>query len=241
MPRTDGSDGFCPECGKDIDPGERKEFCNPEHVTRFNRRRFGESFEKSEIGAKKGLIGAIQEVRVVIDLLNKGFEVFRAATPSAQDDIWISKSGKLLRIQVKTGHLQTGNIIFSDSTRFEKNCDAVLAIPLDDGEIQYSPSDPKDWGTQCPTLPQKRTIDCTSRTDGRRITKAKVDVSQREINVWLKDGTYFEAPLSQYPVFSDASDEKLSRVCWPYGGRVVRWPCLDFERTADKLFRGGLW
>ena len=185
MPRTDGSNGFCPECGKDIDTSERKEFCNAEHGARFSRRRLGESFEKSEIGAKKGLIGAIQEVRVVIDLLNKGFEVFRAATRPLRMTYGFRMSGKLVRIQVKTGHLQRGNIIFSDSTRFEKNCDAVSPF-LSTWRNTVQSSRPERLGHPVSTLPQKRTIDCTSRTDGRRITKAKVDVSGERLTFGLR-------------------------------------------------------
>jgi hypothetical protein len=254
VPRTDdGSEGFCPECGKDVDPGRAKKFCSEAHRTSFSRGRYGRGLERSglarkngrgldrsELAGKKWVIGTIQETRVVIDLLQKGFEVFRAAVPSALDDLWISKKDddRLLRVQVKTGHLQQSNIIISRITQPESGRHDVLAVPLDVGEIQYEPAEMAEWGKRPPALGTDRTIACTRRVDGRRITGARVDVGRRKINVCLRDGTSFEAPLSPYRVLSEANDEDLSRVCWPYGGRVVRWPRLDFEKTADELFRG---
>jgi PD-(D/E)XK endonuclease/Protein of unknown function (DUF2442) len=232
----DGSEAFCWECGKDIDPRERgRRFCSSDHRRTFNGRRFGRRLEKSEIGREKGKIGSINELRVVIDLFQKGYDVFRAANPTALDDLWIKRDDRLLRVQIKTGHLQEKNIIFSGRRRPEWHCD-VLAIPLDNGEIQYDPPNTSDWGKREPATQGKRTVKCELRIEGRRIVSAEVE--EGKIKIELKNKTRLEVPLGQFPELSGANHAAVTRVVTPYGGRTVRWPALSFEKTAEELFRG---
>jgi hypothetical protein len=46
--------------------------------------------------------GALSELRVAVDLLSKGYEVFRALSPSASCDIIALRAGKILRIESRT-------------------------------------------------------------------------------------------------------------------------------------------
>lgn len=46
--------------------------------------------------------GAVSEYRTIIDLLNRGFEVFHSVNPGATCDLAILKEEKLLRVEVKT-------------------------------------------------------------------------------------------------------------------------------------------
>jgi len=49
-----------------------------------------------------GTVGAIGELRVAIDLMSKGFDVFRALSPAASCDLLVMKEGKLFDIEVKS-------------------------------------------------------------------------------------------------------------------------------------------
>ncbi len=46
--------------------------------------------------------GAVSEYKAIIDLLIRGFEVFRSVEPGASCDLAILKEGKLLKVEVKT-------------------------------------------------------------------------------------------------------------------------------------------
>ncbi|MGE3341481.1 MAG: group I intron-associated PD-(D/E)XK endonuclease [Candidatus Altimarinota bacterium] len=48
-------------------------------------------------------MGCISEYAVASDLLQRGFEVFKALSPAASCDLIVMKDGKYFRIEVKTG------------------------------------------------------------------------------------------------------------------------------------------
>lgn len=49
-----------------------------------------------------GTRGAISELKVCCDLLEKGFEVFRSVSPHCSCDLAILKDGKLVRVEVRS-------------------------------------------------------------------------------------------------------------------------------------------
>ena len=88
-------------------------------------------------GMAPGTTGAIGELRVSVDLLIRGYEVFRALSPATSCDIAILKSGALLRVEVRTGYrnLKTGKILFCGARAGRAD---VTAVVLPD-EILYVP------------------------------------------------------------------------------------------------------
>jgi hypothetical protein len=86
-------------------------------------------------GINTGTVGAISELRVSVDLLAKGYEVFRALSPACSCDLAILKDGKLLRIEVRTAYRSKNGGIVSNHSRF--NADH-FALVLPD-EIVYEP------------------------------------------------------------------------------------------------------
>ena len=52
-----------------------------------------------------GQIGALGELAVCADLLSRGYEVFRAVSPSCSVDVIAQKNGKISRVEVKTGYI----------------------------------------------------------------------------------------------------------------------------------------
>src|SRR3990167_9036150 len=51
-----------------------------------------------------GVKGAIQELRVSVDLLKKGFEVFRVLSPICSCDVLVKKENKIFSVEVKSGN-----------------------------------------------------------------------------------------------------------------------------------------
>lgn len=82
-------------------------------------------------------VGAIGELRVSVDLLRLGYEVFRAISATASCDLAVLQNGRLLRVEVRTGYesRHSGKI----TGNFEKQFRAdILAIALPD-RIVYRP------------------------------------------------------------------------------------------------------
>jgi hypothetical protein len=59
------------------------------------------------LGLASATVGALGELLVAADLLIRGYEVFRAISPSCSCDLAILKDGKLLRVEVRTGYRTT--------------------------------------------------------------------------------------------------------------------------------------
>jgi len=51
-----------------------------------------------------GTTGAIGELKVAVDLMSKGFGVFRALSPNASCDLLVIKDGKQFDIEVRTAY-----------------------------------------------------------------------------------------------------------------------------------------
>ena len=82
-----------------------------------------------------GTVGAMHELKVAIDLLSKGYEVFRALSSMTSCDLAILKDKKLKRIEVRTAAYSS-----SGSVSWPKHHKAdILAAVLPD-KIIYTPN-----------------------------------------------------------------------------------------------------
>ncbi len=84
----------------------------------------------------RGTVGAIQELRVSVDLLAKGFEVYRALSPASSSDLLILKKGKAITVEVRTAY-RNGNGVVNAPMKNMKS--TILAKVLPQGEIIYEP------------------------------------------------------------------------------------------------------
>lgn len=57
-----------------------------------------------KLGISTSTVGAIEELRVSVDLMEKGFYVFRALSPSCPCDLFAMKNGKQFDIEVRTSY-----------------------------------------------------------------------------------------------------------------------------------------
>jgi len=85
-----------------------------------------------------GKIGAISELRVCADLLAKGYDIFRAVSPSCPCDLVAFKQGTLKRIEVRTAtKTQDGELNFPLAEKDRGRFDHLAAVLKD--EIIYVP------------------------------------------------------------------------------------------------------
>lgn len=91
----------------------RLKYCNRICSSKYATKKFLE-LNKRKYTVSPNTQGAISELQVAIDLLQKGYEVFRALSPACSCDLAILKNKKLLRIEVKTAFRSpTGKIVCS--------------------------------------------------------------------------------------------------------------------------------
>jgi hypothetical protein len=88
--------------------------------------------------ACQGRIGAISEMLVAVDLMNKGYEVFRPMSAHACCDIVAIKDNIVVRFEVKTGAMRSDGSITKSTIRNRGSFD-VLATLVRGKLIVYNP------------------------------------------------------------------------------------------------------
>ncbi len=104
----------CKQCEKILSPRKTRRnalFCDKRCQSLFNQAIFRELNPRT--GLATGTVGAIGELRVGLDLLMKGYEVFRALSPCCSCDLAILKDKKLFRVEVKTAYRTRTGISYS--------------------------------------------------------------------------------------------------------------------------------
>ncbi|MBU2613931.1 hypothetical protein KJ925_05770 [Patescibacteria group bacterium] len=129
---------LCLNCNKAISL-EKINYRNIKYCSKECRKeRARKQYVKVNKKNSSGTVGAINELKVAIDLFSKGYSVFRALSPNSIYDLIILKSNELTRVEVTTGHkFVNGKISYpqKDNSKFD-----LLAVVIDDGEIIYNPS-----------------------------------------------------------------------------------------------------
>lgn len=130
---------MCENCLEEI-PESRKnkrwvKFCSNLCSREFARKRYRKFNPRPKVSTST--MGAMSELRVAIDLMSKGFDVYRAISGGAPCDLAILKNKKLLRVEVKTGYLTGAKVVAHPPVKHEID---VLAIVMQD-KIIYKPSD----------------------------------------------------------------------------------------------------
>lgn len=122
----------CSWCKKTIsNPKSNKRFCS----RICKNQKYGEVKKAHKaVELSTGTSGAIAELLAGADLLQRGFAVFRALSPSSPCDLAILYDGKLLGIEVRTGYrCVEGNQEIRFSKKFQNGAD-IFAVycPVED-------------------------------------------------------------------------------------------------------------
>ena len=72
--------------------------------------------------------GSYNELRAALALMDRGYKVFRAMSPSFPCDLIALKAGKCLRVEVRTAHSDDGKLRWPWSSRDEGRSDALAAV-----------------------------------------------------------------------------------------------------------------
>ena len=133
---------YCHTCQKPI-PEEKKQrkgakghkvkFCDDKCRKEFSRLRYLGLNRRPDLPAPT--IRAINELRVILDLLSKKFEVFRAISSRASCNLAIAKDGKFHRVAIRTGFYSSAGSIHCSKLKDDVD---ILAIVLWD-KIVYRP------------------------------------------------------------------------------------------------------
>jgi hypothetical protein len=139
-----GNVNACVNCGGEI-PGHRvrrtkgaAKWCDPSCANEYRKKLY--AGQNTIWNIASGTVGAINELRVSVDLLVKGYAVFRALSPACPCDLVVLYDGRVFRVEVTTGHRSVGgNIQYpkKDNTRYD-----VLAVVVQDA-IVYSTDVPE--------------------------------------------------------------------------------------------------
>ena len=134
---------LCKRCGEALSERKVKTralYCSTECSMRSAKDRYHEKnpFRPTLMAPAKR--GAVSELYVIIDLTERGYEVFKSINPSCSCDIAILKNKSLLRVEVTTGRFSpNGSLMYPKHN--QTNYD-ILAIVLPSHEIRYNPALP---------------------------------------------------------------------------------------------------
>lgn len=111
--------------------------CSYKCADTYRRQRYRELNPPSTLNRSDA--GTVNELRVCLDLMLHGYEVFRAVSSGATCDLAVLRDHTLLRVEVKAGWRSnlTGEV--ASPTGRPRQVHDILAIVLRTGEIIYRP------------------------------------------------------------------------------------------------------
>lgn len=137
----------CPVCNKPLSEERTKRratYCSNECSRKSEHQKYtARNGDRPRLPS--GTTGAISELIVAADLLRRGYEVFRALSPSCSCDLAVLRNGQLLRVEVRSASLSVGGkwMYSRDRLNFPGTGGPVradvLAVRLYSGPIEYYP------------------------------------------------------------------------------------------------------
>lgn len=138
-----GSEEKCHHCKKNyIKKWHKKQkYCSQECAKLFYKKNFEKNNIRLPISSSSA--GAIGELRISIDLLARGFHVFRNLSPSGWCDLVINNNKECFTVEVTTGYYNSQmKVIHPKTSKIKEKKWDILAIAMSTGEIFYEPSLP---------------------------------------------------------------------------------------------------
>jgi hypothetical protein len=132
----------CAHCGQLI-PAKRfaasrggAKYCSNRCSREHYKQQYAIHNKRAYADIATGTVGAINELRVSVDLLAKGNAVFRALSPSCPCDLVLLIGNQVFRVEVTTGHYDRGGVLrypTKDGARFD-----VLAVVVQDTIVYFT-------------------------------------------------------------------------------------------------------
>src|SRR5262245_9389802 len=131
----------CAFCGKPIPlPRLRShaDTCSPSCRRKLDNSRRADTSKTYPLANSTGVSGAISELRVSVDLLSRGYEVFRALSPACSCDLVVLANRQLYCIEVRTGGISANGGLHYGQNKIRADIMAVVTRE----EIFYVPALP---------------------------------------------------------------------------------------------------
>ncbi len=133
---------YCKECGNEIPfyHNKSKKFCTPKCKRNFSGHIHTSSL--LALSLSKGTLGSLNELRVSVDLVLKGYDVFRALSPNGSCDLVAIKNHKPFRVEVTTGFMYQKSLRHAKNLKSKSVTDRfdVLAVVAPNSTITYIPA-----------------------------------------------------------------------------------------------------
>ena len=98
---------------------------------------------RGKLPRSTGTVGAYSELLACADLIDRGFDVFRAISQSSPCDLIAIWDGNSLRIEVRTAYLTANGEVRCHRNRGEEHRYDVLAMVAPDRTVTYEPPLPE--------------------------------------------------------------------------------------------------
>jgi predicted nucleic acid-binding Zn ribbon protein len=124
--------------------------CRESHATRFSRYRSIRPGVLLSPGGQElaaSTVGEVVKLRIVCDLLEKGYQVFAEVIKSSCDLIAMDKSGVLKRVECRAGHMGVNGLVRFQTNGSDRGKTDIYAVATPEGIIQYFDEIPKDDNT----------------------------------------------------------------------------------------------
>lgn len=129
-----GEVGICPYCQKEFMGRNRKIFCSAGCGSKYYKRTSTSILN----GIATATVGAISELLVSVELMKRGFHVYRALSNSSYADIIAIKDGKINEIEVRTGYYyktKTGEKVTYPNSNI--GCKLLIVITHCDNKVHF--------------------------------------------------------------------------------------------------------
>ena len=139
-PKAPVENRICSICDQSFEAYARgdQKYCS-EHCRRIAEknkyRRANPKVTLNGVTLSTGTKGALAELKVAINLIERGYEVFRAVSPASPCDFAILKNNKMLRLEVKSRHYSPAGNEF----KLPPHQADILALVHPDNKITYYP------------------------------------------------------------------------------------------------------
>jgi len=131
----------CVVCGKEYPASKTyQKYCGKSCARSNHSKHSLTSVVKSEgVRLSTGTIGAITELVVSADLMKKGYEVFRALSPSCSCDVLALKDGLITKFEIRTGTYTVNNILSYGKANVR--ADKIAVATYSDNAVHYIEAD----------------------------------------------------------------------------------------------------
>ncbi len=132
----------CMHCNSEFAQGSknRVKFCSSNCRAMHGKQKFQKN--NPLLNIPSGTVGAISELKVCVDLMSKGFHVYRAISPCAPCDLAITYQNKLYRVEVTCAYFTNSGKIYNPKRHHDQTKFDIVALVLKNGNISYEPELP---------------------------------------------------------------------------------------------------